>query len=363
MSELQAFHDRVARISQPDQLFGALAGGTLEQSVALKHLYRQMVKVTHEDKYEEEADKATARTAFGKLTYLFNLARTQVEAGTYGKVRVIVAQIKTPLGTYGITDPFAAGDLANLYRASNGSREVLVKVARDPSVNDLLTIEAKALKLLNTTAAGTASFKFFVPELVEASRAALTPNDARAVNILAWEPGWVPLTEVLSYHPEGVDPRHGVWIWKRLLSILSFAHGLGMVHGAVLPTHVLVNPDNHGVRLIDWSYSVARGTTVKALSRPWKMFYPPEVLTKRPSSFATDIYMSARTLAWVLGGEDNLSTLVPAQMARFLLSCMIDNPVRRPSNAFGLYESFNEVATAVFGRPRFVPLVLARSAR
>ena len=54
----------------------------------------------------------------------------------------------------------------------------------------------------------------------------------------------------------GVDPRDAAWMWRRLLVALGFAHRAGVLHGAVLPEHVLIHPGEHGLVLVDWCYSV-----------------------------------------------------------------------------------------------------------
>ena len=42
-------------------------------------------------------------------------------------------------------------------------------------------------------------------------------------------------------YPDGVDPRDVAWMWRRLLVALGLAHRAGVVHGAVLPEHVLIS--------------------------------------------------------------------------------------------------------------------------
>jgi hypothetical protein len=354
VSELQVFYDRVKNLTAAEELFGPLVGGIPEQRDALKHLYRQFVKITHEDRHRD-ADKPLAFEASVKLQTLFKLGLQRVETGTYGTAPAVLATVKTKTKTYQVTSVFAGGDLTNVYHANDGTREVLLKVSRHRDLNDLVENEAKLLKKINDAAAGTKSYRFYMPELIESARVAERVNDPRALNVLVWEPGWVPLTEVLSFHPDGVDPRHGVWIWKRLLTVMSFAHGLGLVHGAVLPTHVLVNPVNHGVRLVDWSYGVETGSKLRAMSTQWKALYAPEVERRLPVTFTTDIYMAAKTLEWVLGDLDGL----PRPYERFIKSCLLQQPTRRPSNAWALYEAFTKVAEDVYGKPRFVPLTLA----
>jgi hypothetical protein len=57
----------------------------------------------------------------------------------------------------------------------------------------------------------------------------------------------------------------------------------GLVHGAVLPEHVLIQPDEHGLVLIDWCYSVplTPSTPLRAPVTARAGLYPPEVAARR----------------------------------------------------------------------------------
>ena len=58
--------------------------------------------------------------------------------------------------------------------------------------------------------------------------------------------------EVKNAFPDGLDGRHVAWIWRRVLNIIGFAHSNGIIHGAVLPMHILIEPNTHKLLLVDW---------------------------------------------------------------------------------------------------------------
>ena len=66
---------------------------------------------------------------------------------------------------------------------------------------------------------------------------------------------WGSLEDVMTRQPDGIEPRHAVWMWRRILEVLGFVHENGRVHGDVHPGHLLVNPGDHGVLLIGWNRS------------------------------------------------------------------------------------------------------------
>ena len=79
----------------------------------------------------------------------------------------------------------------------------------------------------------------------------------RHANLIGALGGFRSLAEVRSAFPAGLDPRDAAWMWRRLLVAIGAAHRAGVIHGAVLPEHVLIHPAEHGLVLVDWCYSVS----------------------------------------------------------------------------------------------------------
>lgn len=352
VEDLRAFATRIAACLTPEDLFGSTVSAR-----EVKSAYKRYALLTHEDRYAHEtrAVRQLANKAFSRLTELYGQATRKFEKGTYGKT-VVVATVRTKRHTYTVSNALAAGDLANLYvGADETDADVILKVARAEGDNDLLDTEADLLKRLTTTAAKTKAFGRYLPDFVESSRL-----DGRAMNVFRLQPGYVPLTVVKERYPTGVDPRHFVWMWRRLLSVLGFAHSVAVVHGAVLPPHILINPTNHGLMLIDWAYGRRDQSAIKAITVPYTAWYPPEVLAKQPAGPGTDLYMSAECMSWVLGGfpERRLPTTVPLRFQQFLSSCLLKNLARRPTDAFEVHDGFSELSKAIYGPRKFVALAM-----
>ena len=146
---------------------------------------------------------------------------------------------------------------------------------------------------------------------------------------------------------------------------LGFAHVNGVVHGAVLPTHVLIHPEKHGLVLVDWSYAVREpetsGERVKVASAEYEQWYPPEVKSKEIPSPALDIYMGAECMVYLLGGNPvtgNLPNSVPKAIRAFFRGCTPLGPKQRPSDAWGLQEEFDDLLERLWGRRRFRPFAM-----
>jgi len=143
------------------------------------------------------------------------------------------------------------GDIANLYQVRGG----LLKMARDPADNDLMRREATALTRLQDVV-DPALLAYFPPLVATGQRDDARSGIRRHVNLIGTLSGFRSLAEVRSAFPAGVDPRDAAWMWRRLLVAIGAAHRAGMIHGAVLPEHVLIHPAEHGLVLVDWCYSV-----------------------------------------------------------------------------------------------------------
>jgi Lipopolysaccharide kinase (Kdo/WaaP) family len=129
------------------------------------------------------------------------------------------------------------GNIANLYQVRGG----LLKMARDPADNDLMRREATALTRLQD-AVDPALLAYFPPLVATGQRDDARSGIRRHVNLIGALSGFRSLAEVRAAFPAGVDPRDAAWMWRRLLVAIGAAHRAGVIHGAVLPEHVLIHP-------------------------------------------------------------------------------------------------------------------------
>jgi hypothetical protein len=258
----------------------------------------------------------------------------------------------------------AAGDAADLHLAATPDGPdtapetlYLLKVARLPEGNARLEVERKALTTL-LGVAGNATYRHYLPALVESF-----PSLGRfpqRVNVFRWEPGFHTLEQVHGQHP-ALDGRHLAWIFKRLLTVLGFSHRQDIVHGAVLPCHALIHAAGHGLRLVGWGRSVAAGRRIQTVPARYRGWYPAEVQRQGPAGPATDLFLAARCLVYLAGGDpltNRLPEAVPPPMRRFLNTCLLESASMRPDDAWALLEDFDDLLQALYGPPTFHELTL-----
>jgi serine/threonine protein kinase len=254
---------------------------------------------------------------------------------------------------YRFEDLIGAGDISDVYHAVRGGQDYVIKVGRAGDSTPLLLAEQEVLRSLQRAAAGEA-YGDYLP----------LPSDwfvsgEAACSVFAMRRGFVAADRIRQRHWQGVDGRHIAWMWNRILEVLGFVHREGWIHGAVLPTHVLFHPDNHGLQLIDWTQAGPAFQPLQFAPRRFKDWYPPECHRRRPATPASDIYLAAQTMIWLAGG-DPLTGFIPAhipgQLAQLLLRCRAHASGARPRDAWALHAELRDLLRDLYGSPRFVHL-------
>lgn len=370
MSELATMAATIAAASCPEDVFGSL--GTSDRLIAIGKTYKHIVSVIHPDKHQGSPELPAAEAALARLTALRADADAKVKAGTYGKRNVaapkpppkaadpMVVQVKGK--RYIVGELLCQGDICDVYActyADEKGAEVhgVFKIAQSAVENDLVENEAKMLaKIRPPTAPSEKLYRLF-PRLID-SFVLRSGKSNRRVNVLRRVgPTSATVADVLKAYPDGIDYRDMAWMFKRVLGALGHTHRKGIVHGAVLPEHIILHFDDHGAKLLDWSYAVKIGEPVRAISVANKAFYAPEILKKRPTSPATDIYMAARIASELLS-KQFVRSLEEQKVAAFLNGCMLASPISRPDDAWDLHDDFGALLQKLCGKPAFRPFAM-----
>lgn len=176
-----------------------------------------------------------------------------------------------------------------------------------------------------------------------------------------WKDGFRHTFEdVRRPHGRGIDPRPAFWVWRRILEVLSFLHASQVVHGAVLPRHLLVEDGEHGIRLVGYGCAGRLGDAFREIPEGLEEYCPPRLAALGKLTPEVDIAMSARCVADLLGANPasgDLPPSVPEVLANLLRETgwPRDGEVL-PREAWPLRERLGEMATAMFGPPVFCPI-------
>lgn len=247
-------------------------------------------------------------------------------------------ELLTPLGT---------GEHAEVWLARRRgavSERVTLKLALNEGVaRDRLKAELTALDAMQGLATpGAAYFTRRLPQALGLALAEGMAGGARSALLLRHPAGfWGSLAAVRRLNPQGIDPRHGVWLWRRMLEVLAFVHDNGRVHGAVMPEHALVHPRDHGVLLIGWADARS--------PRP----------SERQAAVARDLMQSAWTIRALLAGHSTdapaFGTRTPAPFVELLRQCSEDAATCALLGAQGIEQALTVASREAFGAPHFIP--------
>lgn len=266
-------------------------------------------------------------------------------------------EVTTATRMYRVSQALARGDLATIYAAG----EHVLKIADQASDNDLLQHEARVLGLLTATA-DKPTIHFAPP------REQFRTADGRLGTAFARLDG-LDLTAIRDIYrargEHGLPARHVVWILRRALAALGWAHKQGILHGNVDPAHVLVRGRDHMLWLVDWCWAVVNpaqtGQTFKALNATYS---PPEVAARGAPTPASDIYALGKCAIHVLGGDPTTKALpddLDPRLARFLRYLCLESQGGRGQDAWVLYQQLEKIREQIWGAHVFVPLDLART--
>lgn len=368
--ELDLIARRLFRSRSAEEVFGDLSGSAEEMLAQAKRRYRRFAGATHPDHYLSEADQALATSAFQALQRLWTETQQKIQAGTYG-TESLPSAISTRSRFYEVDRVVAKGDICNLYRCHYTENRMprlgILKIARDPRDNSLVANEARILRHLESGYEALPALRQYVPQLIETLQYRDSSTKARQANVLRWVEGLYSLEEVHNAYPKGVGSKDMAWIWRGLLLVLGFAHQQGVIHGAVIPTHVLIHPEERRLLLIDWSYAVvapeSSGERIGAISANYGPWYPREIQTGEAILPGFDLYLGAACMIYLVGGEPirhAIPNSVPRPLRSFLTGCLMEGPGMRPQDAWKLREEFTEVSGSYWGAAKSGPLVLPR---
>jgi hypothetical protein len=275
---------------------------------------------------------------------------------------------------YRVLERVAVGSVCSIYRCRLGlsrtAAEGVFKVARDPRANGLVQNEADVLRALHGQDPG-GRFTPFLPavdasvgvggdggDLPRQANVLRMHSEVRSIDEL------YTLADVRAAYPVGLDGRDVAWVWRRLLSVLGFVHAQGVVHAAVLPVHVLIEPRGHKLVLIDWCCSVddaARRPRPPAILTggyfPW---FKREGGTRRPATPALDVAFAARCMIELLGGDPLAGTFpgsVEPALRRYFQRCLGESPAAR-AGAWRLLDEYDRLIELLWGPRTFRPLAM-----
>ena len=236
---------------------------------------------------------------------------------------------------YAVRGLLARGERSDVLLAERvrGPTELVVlKVLRGeaPAALGAAIREFKNLTRLAASETGGAFFATLVPQPIAVGALESRDFPERPAIATRWRSGFQhTLVDVRRAYPNGVAGRTVVWMWRRVLDLLTWVHACGLAHGSVLPEHVLIHPRDHGAILVGWSHAAPGDARLRAL----------------------DVAMSARSFRHAVTARS-----IPGSMHDLLLSTADGKTAATEARA--LSALVLRAATAVYGPPAFHPFIM-----
>lgn len=364
LQDLQQIHSQLKGASSPEAVFG-VPEGTLsaEQLHAeVKRTYLRLQQIVDPDLYPgDEQAKLLAREATMILTGFFDKAKEKIQSGNYGRSEPSTSgsgsgsglTISAGTRQYQINSPMAQGDLSTVYAGSMSGSEtgkIAVKVVEDPADNDLLQNEVRILRYLRTE---PGAYGKHLPELLDEFR-----TGENKMGIIMRHLEGFDLTAIRKKYTNGIPPRHIIWVFRRTLSVVGYAHSKGVVHGNIDPSHILVSPGDHNVFLIDWAYSVYKpASTGQGFRAVNEKYSAPEVSQQKSPIPASDLFSVGKCMIYLLGGNietNQMPAEVDERIQRFIQFFVRPSPQQRPQDAWEMYNKLDDLRAEVYGPHEFI---------
>jgi hypothetical protein len=223
------------------------------------------------------------------------------------------------------------------------SERVVVRRAKPGSQPGSLRREYETLIALQAFEGPGAAY--YSQRLPQAISYGLCGETGREILVTRNIPGcWGSLSSVLRFQPGGIDPRHGIWIWRRMLDTLGFVHAQGWSHGDIHPGHVLVQPTDHGAFLIGWGQGESHVGGKPGASA-------------HHSTQADDLVRAAWCIRVLLHGLGEslpgVGRHTPRPLAELMLRASEDKDWCSTQGAQGIDSALKSAARESFGPPRF----------
>ena len=351
----QPFVDKIKEAKRAEDFFIGLGVTKATQERMLKKRYQGMAKMVHPD---HNPGVEEANLVLAALNILHEEAERKIADGTFGKsLATITFKDRKTSKTIEKIEPLTRGDIADLYTGRLDGKKVVLKIASDERDSDLIKNEATVLRKL-AEAPDADHFMKYLPTLVDSIKL-----DGKQANIFELVEGSHTLEKVLSLYPDGIEGRHVAWIWRRLLEVSIWAHLNGHLHMAIIPSNILVIPNNHGIKLLDWCYSGPLASTAKAIVPKYEEFFPPEARLKKIAKGGFDIFMIAKCVRSLIEGVEGAkkagwSPRAPSYFTGMVAACLIPNPNMRYHLAQEVYDQLKKNVEKMYGPPKFIPFEL-----
>lgn len=306
----------------------------------VKHAYRNMAKVWHPDISRDPL----ASKVLAHLTFLRDgiVTRRAEAAGTLKEKIYVTTDGKKIRFKYLSIRPGDFGDILV------GSKTIAYEVPSEFA--DVVANEQERIGALRFANDGMkAQMQHFLPVIEK-----VVETSDRIVTILKRPADCVLLTDLIAHFSGSIPAVHVAWIVSSLENMCCYLGYLGIAHGAISPSNILVCPERHSIVLVGgWGFATEFGKRPLALPERTASRIPGLAVAGSTVDAKTDLTLIRATAQDALGSSGGgglmMDKSVPEQVARWLL-------LPPKGSAQSDYESWGVCLTEAWGKRTFVKM-------
>lgn len=333
--------DLLLNASEPEDVF---IGQTKDE---IKKEYRKLAKICHPD-IAPPNEKDIAERATILLNEFYEKANKKLEEGIYNiKDPKEIYKKKKPLfsfehrgKTYDIYQAIKEEDVSTIYEGLSNDALIRLKICNDEQDNSLLENEFKLLRELNHLGLPSVTSKLKI--------------NGRIALIMKKEEGLTPTELIKEYG--NIPEQHIAWILERLLSVVGFLHSNKIVHGNIKPENIIIDVENHNIKLMDYTLSIQNAHETTSKYKIINDDYTPDYVTDKSKVIPNiDIYAIGKLTIELMGGDIKRNAMpinVSIELRKFIRKLLDKNQ----NDAWQLWDELIELRNKLYGKTRFQKL-------
>jgi serine/threonine protein kinase len=359
---LEPVYDTIMTAVSAEGVFG-VTNVVLPPEDMLRYLeaeYHKLKMITEVSQWTHPDDITAATDADARLEYFYEEAKGRLADGMYGLSEAVTAvrgkkSFETAKRKYYVGDCVHRGNTSvyeGFCEVANGVHGlVLIKLADKAEDNYRIEREKRINEALHRKSVPQWKHLPLVLDNFKAgSRMGLVMRkfDGHTLNEIM----------AMPMYKAGIDRKHVVWMFNRLLSVVGYAHSCGIIHGNIEPTHVMIRPDDHNLCLIDWSTAVVNPSVTGERLEYVSDYSAPELVeAKRPPLPSADIYSIGKLAIRLLGGNirnNKLPSSVEKELQNYFKGFVNESPIQRPQDAWVLHKQLIYIVEKLWGKRKFL---------
>lgn len=327
--------------TEPEEVF---IGKTKEE---IKKEYRRLAKICHPD-IAPDKEKPLAEKTTILLNEFYELANKKLDEGTYGitDTKELYKKKKTLFSfnhrgkTYDIYQAIKEEDVSTIYEGICDGELIRLKISNDEQDNILLENEFKLLSELNHLG---------LPSVISKLKI-----NSRTTLIMKKEEG-LGVSEIKKEYGF-IKEEHIAWILERLLSLVGFLHSNKIVHGNIKPDNIIIDVENHNVKLMDYTLSIQNAHEQTSKYKIINDDYTPNYVDANSRVIPNvDIYAVGKLAIDLIGGDikkDAMPINVSIELRKFIRKLLNKNS----NDAWALWDELIKLRNQLYGQTRFQKL-------